>query len=330
MAGDPLQPVSSGQKLRIPAAAYNAWCAAAKAFNASRLPGGAGSALRRKDYATALVRNATGEDAMQFAILAVGGVVIDPMYGGSAEEEFRDAPVLDGYKPAGTPEEPLVILLEPVKAGEFGQGLLSGITPAKVNVQDNGHPCAVAIQDDVSKLQSAAAGPVRILWKAATGDDQWAVVCLNQAVAAATADEWTVFVRKNGEALEWGVFDSAQDAATAGRFISASGNTFGVPAGTWTPFTERSVIYARFPVNLEYYSGYQGINAQAIEILTPETAGDVLPVYEEETEMEPPEYMRFNIELGVVDVDDDGNPTVTQTWKRGAIQEACDLRTVVC
>ena len=328
MAGDPLDPVSSGQKLRIPAAAYNAWCAAARAFNASRLPGGAGSPSRRKDYATALVRNATGEDAAQFTILAIGGVVIDPMCGQDAEDDFRDAPIFDGYQPAGTPEEPLVILLEPVKAGDFGQGVLSGTTPVKINVLDTAHPCAVASKDDVTALQSAPAGPVRILWKAGTGDDQWAVVCLNQAVAA--ADEWTVFVRRNEEALEWAVFDSALDAATAGRFVSATGNTMDVPASAWTPFTERSVIYARFPVNLEYDSGYGGINAPAIEILTPETAGDVLPAYEEETEGEPPEYMRFNIELGIVDVDDDGNPTVTQTWKRGTIQEACDLRTVVC
>jgi hypothetical protein len=83
-------------------------------------------------------------------------------------------------------------------------------------------------------------------------------------------------------------------------------------------------------VNLGYYSGYQGIRTQDIKILTPETAGAVLPAYEEETEMEPPGYMRFNIELGVVDVDAGGNPTVKQTWKRGTIREACDLRTVVC
>ena len=75
------------------------------------------------------------------------------------------------------------ISLEPIPNGKWGRVAMSGVVLSKINVTNFGHNYADARANDMSQLQSAACGPVKIIWyekigSSRIGPDQWAVVLL--------------------------------------------------------------------------------------------------------------------------------------------------------
>lgn len=73
------------------------------------------------------------------------------------------------------------ILQESIKENEVGKGLILGVTVARININNAGHERAKLKDDSIDLLESAYAGPVKILWRE-SGDtgDKWALVSMSR------------------------------------------------------------------------------------------------------------------------------------------------------
>jgi hypothetical protein len=147
------------------------------------------------------VKNTSGEDAERFAPLGIDGILYSPE---DNEEGFKNQPVLVGIAPvwpdhAGN----FVILLEPLKDGQIGRGLVQGTAPAKVRVLHEDHGFADIVDD--GRLSSAPDGPAQILWREECeelpAEDKWALLAM--AKPPAQAPFWAEITADGGGSFEW-------------------------------------------------------------------------------------------------------------------------------
>lgn len=119
----------------------------------------------------AMIRNDTGQDVARFGVLTVSGVVVDPTTNDTAEASFAARPVLRGIRPTADlfGFERFVVCLEPIRTGQIGRGIVSGVFACKVYVNDVNHSFAVPRQNDTTQLQTATCGPVILFWKDIAG-----------------------------------------------------------------------------------------------------------------------------------------------------------------
>ena len=129
----PITKVSAGQKLRIPAEAYNAFVDAAEAFKAQShqqqvdrngvpLPSG-----------VALVRNDSGTDQDRFAILGLDVPLIAPS---DNLASFLEHLTFSGVSPDDKLHaNRFCVLQEPIAAGAIGRAMAVGVTPIRLDVQ---------------------------------------------------------------------------------------------------------------------------------------------------------------------------------------------------
>lgn len=182
--GDPFGQARTGEPLRIPAAAYNAFLAAAKAH--ARV-GASGPGVDTPLEYDVIVHNDTEDDLNQFEVLALGTPLTTP--------ETRITGFLNGNT-AFEGSIPLLenrgrfaILQEPCRAGGFARALMKGLTLARVKLL-----APVTVDDDFADieegvtltLQGAGSGSARLLWVEPHADRvdpnvPWCVVRLGDA-----------------------------------------------------------------------------------------------------------------------------------------------------
>jgi hypothetical protein len=169
-----LNKVHSGEPLRIPATAYNAFVEAALDFrsrqhNVAAPPGGWTASERVK------IKNNSGTDVARFQILGIDGVVFDPQ---DALQAFQHEVVLSGITPNlwNHREGRFVICATPIPNGTIGTAWCSGTCPVQINVTNEYHSYADVIHEEMAYLASAESGPCCILWKEAGTGVKWAVV----------------------------------------------------------------------------------------------------------------------------------------------------------
>lgn len=171
---DPLKKVQPGQKLTIPAAAYNAFIDAAMAEK-SRLHN-----VERWDIGSMLqpsvitIRNQTNQNQPRFAVLAIDQPIVTPA---ANLQQFKNRVAFSGSIPTNPLDDKrVVILAEPLAAGGIGQAVLTGATPVIVNVSNTNHKFAAPAHNITANLASAETGPYRILWRETGSGMKWAVV----------------------------------------------------------------------------------------------------------------------------------------------------------
>jgi hypothetical protein len=177
--GDPFKTAVPGQRLEIPAAAYNAFLDAAR-FARGRLH----EADRDEDAAfrqtgIVAVRNASGEDLGRFAVVALNAPVITPA---DNLQEFQNKVTFDGVKPTDPAKrERFAILLEPLAANAVGRGVVAGVTPVKLRVDPAQLYDFAAVElDQTGWLRNVPHGSARVLWVEPSGSiERWAVVRLD-------------------------------------------------------------------------------------------------------------------------------------------------------
>ena len=173
--------VRPGDPVAISAATWNEMLdAAALAKETKRRGAGIPDGL---DVGIVRVRNETDEDLDRFAALSVGsGIGVTPE---KNELAFQNEPaVLCGEIYGG--DGPWVVLQEPVPAGRIGRAMLFGVTPAQVDVADDGHEFAEPVVDNVAgAIRSAASGTTRILWKKGGTGLQWCLLHVGAGSGAA-------------------------------------------------------------------------------------------------------------------------------------------------
>lgn len=122
------------------------------------------------------VRNDTGVVLPRFAIVGLGEPIIDPA---DNEAAFDARPVLSAVEPdAALHATRFAICQQPLGLELIGTALVAGVTPLTVAVQSANDGFAQVSTGETAQLQSAADGPVRILWKADGTGPQRAVVLM--------------------------------------------------------------------------------------------------------------------------------------------------------
>jgi hypothetical protein len=174
MAGDPLKKVQSGEQLRIPAEAYNAFVDAVRSTRSQHTLGAeAQGALRQTTVAK--VKNNTGANRERFSILALDAPIVAPS---ANEQEFLRQTTFSGVLPATGYEGRFGVLLEPLAPGKIGLAAVAGVMPVKLFL--NGpviYDHAEIWPGSSEVLHNVPHGSARLLWVEPSGGlVRWAVV----------------------------------------------------------------------------------------------------------------------------------------------------------
>jgi len=116
----------------------------------------------------------------QFAVIALGELIIKPE---DNEQEFRaNLPIFEAELISEeNKDRPIVILQKPLKENHCGTAMLSGITPAKINVESEEHEFAEL--DVENGLKSSEPGSIRVLWKEPETGEKWAIIQIGASTA---------------------------------------------------------------------------------------------------------------------------------------------------
>jgi len=134
---DSLRKVQSGQKLVIPAAAYNSFIDAAVDYRRRTAHIGQQSQPSFRQGNIVLVRNDSGSNQNRLAVLGIDTPIIDPA---SNDSEFKNRVALSCVTPAeNTHEGKFVILAEPLASGKIGRAYAAGVCPVQIDVPDEDH-----------------------------------------------------------------------------------------------------------------------------------------------------------------------------------------------
>ena len=177
----PLKKVANGQPFRPRAEDWNAFVDAAIDLRQRRSSFGACSLPGTGRQGIALVRNLSGADQHQFAVLWLDNPAIRPD-DPESEQRFRTAaPVFDvklhaDITAANRHECRYAVLQEPLRAGRVGPAMLFGVTPMRLDVALEAHDHAEPDPSQPANLRSAWSGSCRILWKQPGTGLKWGVV----------------------------------------------------------------------------------------------------------------------------------------------------------
>lgn len=178
--GDPLKKVQDGERLRIPAAAYNAFVDAARKVRAEQQSVAANPLRSTRSTSIVLVKNDSGGTVGRFGILGIDGPIVSP----SANlDQFKEQVAIVGTQPDSAEHfGRLCVLLEPLANGAIGQAVVDGVVCVRLNVIDETDTTADIEHGQTGRLQSAGdSGSAAILWKEAGTGEKWAVVRLQGA-----------------------------------------------------------------------------------------------------------------------------------------------------
>lgn len=174
--------VRPADRLRIRASEWNAITLAARQMQSMPLAVGAGGPqMLATSPTTALARN-IGEDLIpRYGAVICTAPIISPE---ANEAEWAMRLAIDCKIPDTDDVWAWVaIATTPIAPEKFGRVCVSGAVQAIVNITSAGHHFAIAAEGE-SLLQSAAGGPVRILWREAGTGEKKAIVAVNAGVIA--------------------------------------------------------------------------------------------------------------------------------------------------
>jgi hypothetical protein len=179
---DPRQHVRPGQKLQIAAQQINF-------LNGLMRKGGGFTSDGLSGWAPGsnviMARNDTGAALPRHGVVQIGGFLVDPHAGESAESQFSAMPSVLAVLPECEGEESSAIprvgvTVEPIAEDKCGRIVVSGVTPVRLNRYDASHRGARAVENEVGFMVSTNdyGAAASILWCAEQTGEQWALVTL--------------------------------------------------------------------------------------------------------------------------------------------------------
>lgn len=132
-----------------------------------------------------LIRNDSGQDVPWLGVLAIASVAINPIGGtlggtdaaSQRAREFVRKVVLTGATPSLVNYSSFAVAMEPISAGAIGRAAVGGVFACRVDVLSGSHVFANMRNGDVTQLQTAECGPLKMLWceYGGGGQNKWAV-----------------------------------------------------------------------------------------------------------------------------------------------------------
>jgi hypothetical protein len=236
MAGDPFKRASSGDKLQIPAAAWNACLDAAEAHRQGGAPLPANGPQQFRQADIVLVKNSSGSTVSRFGVLGISGVIFTPS---AALASFQNQVAFTGVTPTTADHKgKFLICLEPIANGKVGRAWIAGVCQVQVDVTDATHQFAEVKNSDRTKLSSGASGSARILYSPGGTGTKWCVVRINDPSGGdpvrlgKTTATWTKGTTATINVWESGTPPS--ETQTTGVTIAGCVNKFAnVASGKW-------------------------------------------------------------------------------------------------
>jgi len=170
-----LKHVQPGEPIGPPSATVrNAMIDAALDFQRRSASQTARPQMSGSNYGTVWVRNDSGADVNRYNVLGIDDVIITPT---DNLDEFKTRVAFSCITPAVADHfGKFVILLEPLKDGAIGRGLIDGVCPVQINMLDAGHKWADVKDSDEAVLQSGGYGYAQILWADSGTGTVWAII----------------------------------------------------------------------------------------------------------------------------------------------------------
>jgi hypothetical protein len=163
--------VSSGQPLKIPAAAFNAFVEAANAHQSSQHAQSSDARSAPAPGGMMSIRNDTGIPRDRFSVIGIDTPLISPA---DNPQVWQDHLVFRGSSAqTEVHKNRYGILQEPIAAGAIGRVLVSGVSIARIFVKDVVHDHA---RIAAGTLETAQSGSAQIIWKEPGLGDRWAVI----------------------------------------------------------------------------------------------------------------------------------------------------------
>jgi hypothetical protein len=133
---------------------------------------------RAKQRGIVKVRNQSGADRERFDVLGVDAPIILPS---ENLKEFKNRVTLVGVAPTTDHLGEFLVLLEPLKVGAIGRGIVAGVTLARLLVNPSQpYDFAQVIPGNSHALRNQPHGSARVLWVEGAGStERWAVVRLD-------------------------------------------------------------------------------------------------------------------------------------------------------
>lgn len=177
---DPLKKVQPGERLEIPADAYNAFIDAVHATRANRR---LTPPLQHPVHQLSIVlaKNTTGVSLARYSIVSLGPPINDPT---SALDAFKNRPIPAATVPstsATTTQTRLAITFRPAKPNALVPVTVSGLTPARLLVDGILYDAAEPVHAVTTYLRTVPHGPIAVLWAQPSGNPRWALVRLDAA-----------------------------------------------------------------------------------------------------------------------------------------------------
>jgi hypothetical protein len=178
--GDPLKHVRSGDKLRIPAAVYNAFIDTTRQSRARQQDQRQGATPRSKSSTLIRVKNASGTDQPRFAVMGISSPILAST---GDNDHFKSEVTFSVTTPTTAHRGRFVVLQEPLASGAIGTACVAGVTLVKLSVPANADAFDRAdVKDaDAGVVESSLHGSATILWREGTSNG-WAVIRLGAAV----------------------------------------------------------------------------------------------------------------------------------------------------
>jgi|GEM_PF-2743292 len=179
-----LKHVQRGDPLRIPASDWNKVIDATRAhYEAQGTARRAASMSASLPAGTILVKNASGQDQPQFAVMGINAPIILPQ---DNFDEFKRQVALSCVMPTTEHTNRFVILQEPLAVGAIGKACVSGVTCVKLHTDDpdvTGILTAGIIEDESQWLTAGGTG-CTVLWTEEEAQPEgwrWAIVRLGDS-----------------------------------------------------------------------------------------------------------------------------------------------------
>lgn len=222
---------SRGDRMRLKADFVGVTVDMAKAYQAGKLPQGMLDVpdLNRTPLQ---IRNATGGTLPRFGVVGFGEVKVDP-----ASDEFKNQLVIEGVEPQANKLDRFAIVQEGGIEGAVIECVCVGETHAKIDVSDESHEYAQAIEGDTTKLASCGYGPAEIVWREGGTGEQMAIVRLTPAArqtrwvkCSTTPDVTSYPTAGNVMPVEFGEYALASDPVSLlGSYTSPTWSSYSSP-----------------------------------------------------------------------------------------------------
>ena len=137
--------------------------------------------IEPRNVSLCLVRNDSGADRDQFAVLGLNGPIIT-----AADDlaEFKSLVTFKGITPvAGTHEGKYCVLLEPLASGKIGSAAIAGVVPVRLTGTQQDW---AEIANGVTTLASGSSGSARVLYQESGTSQRWALVRIAEKVATSS------------------------------------------------------------------------------------------------------------------------------------------------